>query len=88
MSFSDFKHIGGMFIPTLKLFDPLLGVRRDINQHMEKNCIPFYLEQVGKALNNKDYNLTKVLNDELNEGKMTGPHNILLPTLSKFRFVT
>ncbi|KAG2220768.1 hypothetical protein INT45_012261 [Circinella minor] len=82
MSFSDFKHVGGMFIPTLKLFDPILGVRKDVNDHMEKHCIPFYLEQVEKALSNDGYNLTKVLNDELNEGKKTGPYHILLPTIN------
>ncbi|KAI9488468.1 cytochrome P450 [Zychaea mexicana] len=80
MSFTHFKYIASQFIPVLRVIEPIIGNRKKAIQFLKYECKPFYLELVEKAMNAKDHNMTKAVNEEMNQGK-EGYYNNLLPTI-------
>ncbi|KAI9246485.1 cytochrome P450 [Phascolomyces articulosus] len=80
MSFTHFKNTAGQFIPVLKVLDPIMGIKRKTIDYHENIIRPFYLDLIETALNDDGPNMTKDLNEEMNNGRK-GYYNNLLSTI-------
>ncbi|KAI9488450.1 cytochrome P450 [Zychaea mexicana] len=84
--FTSFKYSFHMLLPALKIVDTLfIGSQKYMYEFLEYDCKPFYLDLVEKALETEEDNMTKILNDEINQGKK-GYYNNLLRTIHDMVF--
>ena len=83
MSLTHFKYIASQFIPILKVLNPFIGIKKKSLDFHINTIMPFYLELIEKALESDQDNMTKDLNEEMNQGKR-GYYNNLLATIRKF----
>ncbi|KAI9278979.1 cytochrome P450 [Phascolomyces articulosus] len=77
MNLSDLKNVVSRLIPILKIIDPFIGTRKLVFNTHEKIFRPFYVGLIEKALDADDGNITKALNNELNQGKRGNYANML-----------
>ncbi|KAI9246486.1 cytochrome P450 [Phascolomyces articulosus] len=80
MKFSDFKNLASQFIPLLRIFDPIIGIKKKIIAYHKSMTIPFYIELIERALDAEEKNMVKILNDKLNHGKR-GYYDNLIATI-------
>ncbi|KAG2220754.1 hypothetical protein INT45_012247 [Circinella minor] len=80
MNLTHFKYIASQFIPVLKVLNPFIGIKKKSLDFHINTIMPFYLELIEKALDSDQDNMTKDLNEEMNQGKR-GYYNNLLATI-------
>ncbi|KAI9246482.1 cytochrome P450 [Phascolomyces articulosus] len=79
MQLTDTKKFASVFIPILKIFDPLFGNKKKVVEFLVYTCKPFYDDLIEKGLNADGENLIKSLNEEFNHGKRGYYNNLYHP---------
>ena len=80
--FTNIKYAASQFIPILEVLNPIIGLKKKSHDFHKRKSMPFYLGLIDKALNSDLDNMTKDLNEELNNGKK-GYYNNLVSTIRK-----
>ena len=86
MSFTGFKYSIPTLLPILRFTRHFTNASEQLRDQLANHVAPYFSKLIDEALKADGDNMTKLLNDEVNNGRKNGQYNQLFIPMRKLQF--